>query len=127
METCKEAFKKQHDGEFKYYKSMAKYIKEQVDKKIGPSYHVIVGKLHLGTLMQSTNQTNLCLECRNQLWQLCNILSGWHVSILARTCRLPCLQTWMSNINVEIVCNSTQDISLKFTSQSTCQSTCLSL
>ena len=28
VETCKEAFKKQHDGEFKYYKSMAKYIKE---------------------------------------------------------------------------------------------------
>ena len=28
VETCKEAYKKQHDGEFKYYKQMAIYIKE---------------------------------------------------------------------------------------------------
>ena len=46
VETCKEAYKKQHDGEFKYYKQMAIYIKEQIDKKIKPSFHVIVGKLH---------------------------------------------------------------------------------
>jgi hypothetical protein len=50
VEVCKEAYKKLHDGEFKYYKEMAKYIKEQVDKKKNqlPQYHIIVGKLHFG-------------------------------------------------------------------------------
>ena len=48
VDTCKEAYKKLHDGEFKYYKEMAKYIKEQLDnKKLSPSWHIIVGKLHL--------------------------------------------------------------------------------
>ena len=28
VETCKEAYKKQHDGDFKYYKQMAIFIKE---------------------------------------------------------------------------------------------------
>ena len=46
VSTCKEACKMQHDGEFKYYKDMAIYVKTQLDKKLGGSWHVIVGKLH---------------------------------------------------------------------------------
>ena len=45
--AAREACKKHHDGEFKYYKTMAIYIKEQLDKKLGGSWHIIVGKLQL--------------------------------------------------------------------------------
>ena len=41
--TCRMACKMQHDGEFKYYKDMAIYVKQTLDKKIGGSWHVIVG------------------------------------------------------------------------------------
>ena len=44
--TAREACKKHHDGELKYYKTMAIYVKEQLDKKLGPSWHICVGKLH---------------------------------------------------------------------------------
>ena len=44
VSTCREACKKHHDGEFKYYKTMANYVKEQLDKKLGGSWHIIVGK-----------------------------------------------------------------------------------
>ena len=33
--TCKEACKMQHDGEFKYYKDMAIYVKTKLDKDLG--------------------------------------------------------------------------------------------
>ena len=62
VETCKEAYKKQHDGEFKYYKQMAIYIKESLDKHkdMKPSWHVIVGKLQNGTnLRAQVNQSSL--------------------------------------------------------------------
>ena len=45
VEAAREACKKHHDGEFKYYKTMAIYIKEQLDKKLGGSWHICVGKL----------------------------------------------------------------------------------
>ena len=41
--TCRNASKMHHDGEFKYYKDMAIYVKQTLDKKIGGSWHVIVG------------------------------------------------------------------------------------
>ena len=44
--TAREACKKHHDGELKYYKTMAIYVKEQLDKKLGGSWHICVGKLH---------------------------------------------------------------------------------
>ena len=44
--TAREACKKHHDGELKYYKTMAIYVKEQLDKKLGGSWHLCVGKLH---------------------------------------------------------------------------------
>ena len=46
VQICKEACKMQLDGDLKYYKDMAIYVKTQLDKKVGGSYHVIVGKLH---------------------------------------------------------------------------------
>ena len=52
--TAREACKKHHDGELKYYKTMAIYVKEQLDKKLGPSWHLVVGKLHLFTNMENT-------------------------------------------------------------------------
>ena len=45
IEAAREACKKHHDGELKYYKTMAIYVKEQLDKKLGGSFHVIVGML----------------------------------------------------------------------------------
>ena len=44
--TAREACKKHHDGELRYYKHMAIYVKEQLDKKLGGSWHICVGKLH---------------------------------------------------------------------------------
>ena len=39
----------QHDGELKYFKDMAKYIKESLEEKIeGSCWHVIVGT-HFGS------------------------------------------------------------------------------
>ena len=52
VEAAREACKKHHDGEFKYYKTMAIYIKEQLDKKLGGSWHICVGKLHFYTQKQ---------------------------------------------------------------------------
>ena len=45
INTAKEACKKHHDGDLKYYKSMAIYVKERLDKELGGSWHIIVGKL----------------------------------------------------------------------------------
>lgn len=44
VETCRETYKMQHDGEFKYYKDMAMHIKKELDKKLQGSWHIIVGK-----------------------------------------------------------------------------------
>jgi hypothetical protein len=34
----------QHDGELKYYKDMALYVKQEMEKKQLGSWHIIVGK-----------------------------------------------------------------------------------
>ena len=47
VNTAREACKKHHDGELKYYKSMAIYVKESLDKKLGGSWHICVGKLQI--------------------------------------------------------------------------------
>ena len=44
VEICRASYKKQQDGECKYYKDMAIFIKGELDKKFSGSYHVIVGK-----------------------------------------------------------------------------------
>jgi len=48
VDTCREAYKKQHDGELKYYKDLAIHIKHTLDKsaKVPGAWHVVVGKLH---------------------------------------------------------------------------------
>ena len=51
VNTCREACKKHHDGELKYYKTMAIYVKEQLDRKLGGSWHICVGKLHFQFLI----------------------------------------------------------------------------
>ena len=47
MAVCRDASKKHHDGELKYYKTMAIYVKEQLDTKLGNSWHICVGKYNL--------------------------------------------------------------------------------
>ena len=55
--TAREACKKHHDGELRYYKHMAIYVKEQLDKKLGGSWHICVGKLHFAYSAEvSSNQ-----------------------------------------------------------------------
>ena len=46
MAVCRDASKKHHDGELKYYKTMAIYVKEQLDAKLGNSWHICVGKFN---------------------------------------------------------------------------------
>ena len=87
---CKEACKMQHDGEFKYYKDMAIYVKTQLDKKIGGSWHIIVGKLQL-------HRKLTCDSIRYQLWIVCYVRVTMHVSLLARTDWLPCFQARMND------------------------------
>lgn len=33
VDTCRDAYKRQHDGEFKYFKDMACHIKKTLDQK----------------------------------------------------------------------------------------------
>ena len=44
VEVCKESYKLQYLGELKHFKAMAANIKEALDKKLGGSWHIIVGK-----------------------------------------------------------------------------------
>lgn len=45
VDVCREAYKKQHDGEHKYYKDMAQHIKKTLDVKYPGAWHIIVGEL----------------------------------------------------------------------------------
>ena len=90
--AAREACKKHHDGEFKYYKTMAIYIKEQLDKKLGGSWHIIVGKLQLlvpsfiNSSSSSTRQSIshfFCSFARNELRQLRDLSDEKHLSFLA--------------------------------------------
>ena len=46
VDVCRDAYKKQHDGELKYFKDMACHIKKQIEEqeKGTSGWHVIVGK-----------------------------------------------------------------------------------
>ena len=65
LEICRESCKMQHDGELKYYKDMAMHIKKEVDKKLGGSWHIIVGKYELASLTQLQEQTSVHLSATN--------------------------------------------------------------
>lgn len=43
IEICRDAYKMQNEGDLKYYKDMALYIKHEMEKKQLGSWHVIVG------------------------------------------------------------------------------------
>ena len=51
VDVCKDAYKRQNDGEFKYFRDMAQYIKKTLDKdkerEIAGAWHVVVGKSKL--------------------------------------------------------------------------------
>ena len=44
VNVAREACKRQHDGEDKYFKDMAIYVKKTLDKELDGSWHIIVGK-----------------------------------------------------------------------------------
>ena len=48
VDTCREAYKRQHDGELKYYKDLAIYVKKTLDKspKCPGAWHVVVGNFN---------------------------------------------------------------------------------
>ena len=78
VDTCREAYKRQHDGELKYYKDLAIHVKKTLDNsaKCPGAWHVIVGKFQ---------QLNLY---RNEFWILCQLRKQMHKFVLARTYRL---------------------------------------
>ncbi len=43
VDVCRDAYKRQHDGEFKYYKDLAFHIKKTLDAKYSGAWHVVVG------------------------------------------------------------------------------------
>ena len=47
VNMCRDAYKRHHDGEFKYFRDMAMCVKKQLDneKEIGGAWHVVIGKL----------------------------------------------------------------------------------
>ena len=47
INLCRDAYKRQHDGEFKYYRDMALFVKKALDKDFGGAWHVVVGKSHI--------------------------------------------------------------------------------
>ena len=53
LTIARQACKKHNDGELKYYKTMAIYVKEELDKKLGSSWHVCIGKLHFAFPLRS--------------------------------------------------------------------------
>ena len=48
IDLAKEAYKKKYDQEIKYYKDMAEFMKNDLDKTLTGSWHVIVGS-HFGS------------------------------------------------------------------------------
>ena len=100
MTVAREACKKHHDGELKYYKTMAIYVKEQLDAKLGNSWHVCVGKFTIRQFQifefQLTNQ-NVYNCDRHELWKLLHIRDKDDLPVLARAYWFPCLEAWMKN------------------------------
>mmetsp|Transcript_30168 Transcript_30168/g.29660 ORF Transcript_30168/g.29660 Transcript_30168/m.29660 type:complete len:93 (-) Transcript_30168:104-382(-) len=48
IDLAKQAYKKKYDLELKYYRDMAKFMKEELDKKFEGSWHIIIGT-HFGS------------------------------------------------------------------------------
>ena len=44
VDTCKDAYKRQNDGEFKYFRDLALFVKKTLDKEYTGAWHVVVGK-----------------------------------------------------------------------------------
>ena len=95
--VAREACKKHHDGELKYYKSIAIYVKEQLDKKLGGSYHICVGKLQLfisGVHFFYRFVLSFVLF-RYKLRKLLHISNSNNLSILAGAHWFPRVETWV--------------------------------
>ena len=45
VDVCRDAYKKQPDGELKYYKDLACHIKKTLDQKYPGAWHIVVGKV----------------------------------------------------------------------------------
>ena len=92
MAVAREACKKHHDGELKYYKTMAIFVKEQLDAKLGNSWHICVGKFrnislhvsHFEFLSIALSVQVLTLEASALMRRRPFICSGWN--ILASWC-----------------------------------------
>ena len=99
VSTCKEACKMQHDGDAncKYYKDMAIYVKTQLDKKLGGSWHIIVGKLHFQIQNFMINHTDSLITFRNQFWLIRNLRDSVSLFVLARTNWILGMETWMNS------------------------------
>ena len=69
VDSCREAYKKQHDGELKYYKDLAIHIKKTLDKKEGMAgaWHIIVGKTSF-KLTGFRNEFRIFCELRTQMY-----------------------------------------------------------
>ena len=53
VDLCRDAYKRQHDGEFKYFRDLAMHIKKALDqhKEVPGAWHIVVGKSTLSLLM----------------------------------------------------------------------------
>ena len=91
LEICRESCKMQHDGELKYYKDMAMHIKKELDKKLGGSWHIIVGKYLFSTKLTLS---------RNKLRFFCQLRTQMHDLILVGARRLPMFQAWLNNMRI---------------------------
>ena len=94
--VAREACKKHHDGELKYYKSMAIYVKDQLDKKLGGSYHICVGKLQLFIyLSKNSYSINYCF--RNKLRKLLHLSDSNNLFVLDGAYWIPSMEAWVSH------------------------------
>jgi len=57
VDVCRDAYKRQHDGEFKYFKDLAMHVKKSLDndlkddmgqRTLDGAWHVVVGKFATG-------------------------------------------------------------------------------
>ena len=94
VDICRAACKKQHDGDAKYYKDMAIYVKGELDKKLGGSFHVIIGKSQTHNASSNSSHSILLVH-RHELRIICILRDSPHNVVLAGKYRIPRLQTRM--------------------------------
>ena len=83
LEKVVAACKSACGAELKYYKDYAMQIKAELDKEIGPSWHVVVGKLHF-YLCAFLNLTDYAARSyRNTFWFIRRLRTQAHRTILA--------------------------------------------